>query len=190
MSALAQPFITPQEYLQRERQADFKSEYWNGETFAMAGATREHNQIVSNIISILGTQLRDKPCSVYPSDMKVKTKSLKKYTYPDVTVSCDPEMFDDEYKDVLLNPLILIEILSDSTEAYDRGLKFFHYQAIESFQEYLLVSQKFCQVEQFVRQADNTWVYREYHAMDDVLKLKAVGCSLALVDVYQRVVLV
>jgi Uma2 family endonuclease len=188
MSALAQAFITPQEYLERERQADFKSEYWNGEVFAMTGATRAHNQIVSNIIAALGTQLRDKPCSVYPSDMKVKTESLKKYTYPDVTVSCDPEVFDDEHKDILLNPLVLIEVLSDSTEAYDRGLKFFHYQAIECFQEYLLVSQKFCQVEQFVRQADNTWMYREYHAMGDVLALNTIRCSLALADVYRRVV--
>jgi Uma2 family endonuclease len=186
MSVLAQAFITPQQYLQRERQAEYKSEYWNGEIFAMAGASRAHNQIVSNIIAALSTQLRDKPCSVYPGDMKVKVQ--QKYTYPDVTVCCDPELFEDEQHDVLLNPRVLIEVLSDSTEAYDRGLKFFHYQAITSFQEYLLVSQEFCRIEQFTRHVDNTWIYRQFHALDEVVELKSFGCVLALAEVYRRVV--
>lgn len=180
-------FVTPEEYLLNERAADFKSEYIDGEVFAMAGATREHNQIVSNLMVELGVQLREKPCSVYPSDMKVKIESAKKYTYPDVVVACDEELFDDEIKDILLNPIVLIEVLSDSTEAYDRGLKFFHYQAIDTFREYLLVAQKFCQVERFVRRPGNDWMYTEYHNLDEVIGLKAIGCSLSLKEVYRRV---
>ena len=179
--------LTPEQYLIQERQAEFKSEYLNGEIFAMAGATREHNQISSNIVISLGSQLLDKPCSVYSSDMKVKIAHTNEYTYPDIVTACDPQRFEDEHTDVLLNPTVIIEILSDSTEAYDRGLKFFHYQRLESLREYLLVSQKSCLLEKYARQGDNLWAYSEFHDLADCVTLSALDCVLKLGDIYRKV---
>lgn len=179
--------LTPEQYLAQEREAEFKSEYVNGEIFAMAGTSREHNQISSNIIISLGSQMLDKPCSVYSSDMKVKIGQGNKYTYSDIVTACEPQSFEDEHTDVLLNPTVIIEILSDSTEAYDRGLKFFHYQRLESLREYLLVSQKFCHVEKYERQATNVWAYSELHDMDDGVDINALNCTLALKDIYRKV---
>ena len=125
--------VTSEQYLRKERQAETRSEYFNGEVFAMAGASREHNQISSDIVISLGTQLAEKTCNIYSSDMRVKIERHNKYTYPDIVISCDKEFFEDENRDVLLNPVVIIEILSDSAEAYDRGLKFFHYKFINSF---------------------------------------------------------
>lgn len=180
-------FLTPQQYLAQERVAEFKSEYVNGETFAMAGASREHNQISSNIVTSLSLQLQDKPCSVYSSDMKVKIDKANKYTYPDIITVCDPQHFEDEHTDVLLNPAVIIEILSDSTEAYDRGLKFFHYQRLESLREYLLVSQKSCHMEKYERQANNYWIYSEFHEMDATVDINTLNCTLSLRDIYRKV---
>jgi Uma2 family endonuclease len=180
-------FLTPAQYLAQERAAEFKSEYINGEIFAFAEASREHNQISSNIIINLGSQILDKPCSVYSSDMKVKIAQAYKYTYPDIVTACDPQQFEDEHTDVLLNPTVIIEILSDSTEAYDRGLKFFHYQQIESLREYLLVSQKFCHVEKYERLANGIWAYSEFHDMDDAITITTLNASLLLSDIYRKV---
>jgi Uma2 family endonuclease len=179
--------ITAQEYLLQERNADTKSEYLNGEVFAMAGASREHNQISSNIVRLLGNQLLTSNCSVYANDMKVRIASINKYTYPDILVSCDPEEFIDEKQDVLLNPLVIIEILSDSTEAYDRGKQFFHYQLINSLIEYILISQNDYGVEIFQRQNDNTWLYSVFHHPEDVVVVNSIGCSLVLKEIYRRV---
>ena len=179
--------VTPEEYLFQERLAESKSEYVNGEIFAMAGASREHNLISSNVVIGLGAQLFDTSCSIYSSDMKVKIESAKKYTYPDVLVTCDKERFEDDKKDVLLNPIVIIEVLSDSTEAYDRGLKFFHYQSLRSFVEYYLISQKFCHVEKFERQNNNLWIYSEYHDMNDQVEIKAINSKVFLKDIYRKV---
>lgn len=179
--------LTSEQYLAKEREAEFKSEYINGEIFAMAGASREHNQISSNIVISLGSQLLDKPCSVYSSDMKVKIAKANKYTYPDIVATCDPQHFEDDHTDVLLNPSVIIEILSDSTEAYDRGLKFFHYQRLESLREYLLVSQKFCHVEKYERQANNLWAYSEFHDVDDAVNINTLNCTLPLKEIYRKV---
>jgi hypothetical protein len=121
MFSQPQKILTPAEYLARERQADVKSEYFAGEVFAMAGASRRHNLILANIIRVLGNQLLERPCNVYPSDMRVKITELGKYTYPDVAVVRGEEIFEDEHNDTLLNPQVIIEVLSESTEAYDRG---------------------------------------------------------------------
>ena len=179
--------LTPEQYLAQERSAEFKSEYYHGEIYAMAGASREHNQISSNITASLATQLLEKPCSVYANDMKVWIDKAHKYTYPDVIVACDPQTFEDEHTDVLLNPRVIIEILSDSTESYDRGLKFFHYQRINSLYEYLLISQKFCHVEKYERQADNLWAYSEFHEMSDEVTINAVNCKVSLSEIYRKV---
>ncbi len=188
MSTMPQrALLTPEEYLEIERKAEFKSEYFNGEIFAMAGASRPHNRIVSNIIRTLDTQLLKRDCNIYPSDMRVKIKKIGKYTYPDVVVTCGKEIFEDTYVDTLLNPVVIFEILSDSTEAYDRGKKFQHYQFIESLAEYILITQDAIRVEQYVRQNDKTWVYGGYQNIDDIVKLESVGCELALKELYVNV---
>jgi Uma2 family endonuclease len=188
MSTLSKrSLLTPEEYLEIERKAEFKSEYFNGEIFAMAGASRPHNRIVSNIIRTLDTQLLKRDCNIYPSDMRVKIKKIGKYTYPDVVVTCGKEIFEDDHVDTLLNPVVIFEILSDSTEAYDRGKKFQHYQFIESLAEYILITPDAIRVEQYVRQNDKTWVYDSYQNIDDVVKLDSVGCELALKELYVKV---
>jgi Uma2 family endonuclease len=183
----SQPKLTPQEYLAIERKAEIKSEYFAGEMFAMAGASRRHNMIAANVIRALGNQLLDRPCNVYPGDLRVKIPRTGKYTYPDAVVACEPEQFEDEYNDTLLNPAVIIEVLSDTTEAYDRGKKFEHYQRIESLREYILISQYQCRVEQYIRQNDNSWTYREFHERDDVVSIDPINCSLALDDIYAKV---
>jgi Uma2 family endonuclease len=182
-----QEYLTAEEYLFQERLSETRHEFFNGEIFAMAGASRRHNQIVSNLTRILGNQLADRPCSVYSSDMKVKIQKLNKYAYPDVLIVCEQQQFEDENEDVLLNPAVIIEVLSDSTEAYDRGDKFLHYQGIPSLAEYLLVSQKTCQIEKFMRQADDTWVYSQSDQINAEIDLRRVDCSLKLQDVYAKV---
>ncbi len=186
----AQPktsFLTAEEYLALERRAEYKSEYFKGETFAMAGASRPHNRIVTNIISTLDKRLLERGCNIYPSDMRVKVKKLDKYTYPDAVVTCGKELFEDDEVDTLLNPIVIFEILSESTEAYDRGKKFRHYQFIDSLKEYILITQDAILVEQYVRQNDRTWRYSEYQNLDDVVKLDSVECELPLKEVYTNV---
>lgn len=184
-----QPLIhlTPEQYLSQERQSDTKSEYFDGEIFAMAGTSREHNQISANLVRVLGNQLLDKPCSVYSSDMKVRIEKARKYTYPDLVIACQTERFEDEHRDVLLNPVAILEILSDSTEAYDRGRKFLHYQLLDSLIDYLLVSQDAPRIERFARQQNNAWLYAEFHGLDAVVEIESIGCSLRLGDVYHKV---
>jgi len=188
MSTLPQrSLLTAQEYLAIERKAEFKSEYFNGEMFAMAGASRPHNRIASSVISALNPQLVKRGCNIYPSDMRVKIKKIGKYTYPDVVVTCGKELFEDDYVDILLNPIVIFEILSHSTQAYDRGEKFQHYQFIESLAEYIIITQDAVRVEQYARRSDRTWLYNEYQNLDDVVKLESVGCELPLRELYVNV---
>jgi len=188
MSYQRKSLLSPEEYLAIERKSEIKHEYFSGEMFAMVGASKRHNLITANIIRVLGNQLLDRPCNVYPSDMRVKVGATGKYTYPDVVVACDEEKFDDAENDTLLNPVIILEVLSDSTEAYDRGKKFEQYQNIESLTEYLLVAQEPYRIEQYVRQSDREWRYSEYHNADDIVKIGVIGCELALKEVYAKVV--
>ena len=153
----------------------------------MVGASKRHNLITANLIRVLGNQLLNRPCNVYPSDMRVKVSATGKYTYPDVSVACDEEKFDDAEKDTLLNPLVIIEVLSESTEAYDRGKKFEQYQQIESLKEYLLVAQEPQRLEQYVRQSESEWRYSEFHDAEDVVKINIIGCELPLKDIYAKV---
>ncbi|XCN72068.1 MAG: Uma2 family endonuclease [Candidatus Electrothrix aestuarii] len=187
MLTQAEQHISPEEYLAGEREAATRHEYFAGEIFAMAGASREHNQISANIVRLLGNQLLERPCSVFASDMKVKIKKKEKYTYPDIVVVCEKEEYEDEHQDVLLNPVVLIEILSDSTEAYDRGDKFSHYQEIPSFAEYILVSQYTFKMERFSRQPNNSWLYTIYQREQDLLSVQAIDCTLPLAEVYRKV---
>ncbi|HEV3468529.1 MAG TPA: Uma2 family endonuclease [Pyrinomonadaceae bacterium] len=188
MSHQRKTFLTPEEYLAAERASETKSEYFAGEVFAMVGASRRHNLIAANLIRALGNQLVERPCNVYPSDMRVKVSATGKYTYPDVVVARAEEMFDDEEKDTLLNLVVIFEVLSETTEAYDRGKKFEQYQYIESLAEYLLVAQEPYRVEQYARQSNGEWRYSEYHDADDVVRIGVIGCELRLKDVYAKVV--
>lgn len=187
MSSQRKTLITPEEYLAAERTAETRSEYFAGKVFAMVGASKRHSLIAANIIRVLGNQLLDRPCNVYPSDMRVKVSATGKYTYPDVVVACEPERFDDAENDTLLNPVVIVEVLSASTEAYDRGKKFEQYQQIESLTEYLLVAQEPCRIEQYVRRSHKEWRYSEYHDAGDVIKLDVIGCEIDLKDAYAKV---
>jgi Uma2 family endonuclease len=187
MSSQVKTYLTPEEYLAIERQAEYKSEYFNGEMFAMTGASTQHNQITSNLIRVLGNQLLDRPCNVYGSDMRVRVSSAQKYTYPDVIVTCGQRIFEDKETDTLLNPIIIIEVLSKSTEGYDRGQKFEYYQLIESFTDYILITQQPYRVEHYVKQEQGRWTYYDLRSADDVLRLDSVGCEVSLKDIYLKV---
>jgi len=187
MSTLPKKRYTPEEYLALERQAEHKSQYYDGEIFAMAGASRRHNLIAMNIGSELRTRLRGRPCEVYGSDMRVKVSPTGLYTYPDVVVVCGEPRFEDDHEDTLLNPTLIVEVLSPSTEDYDRGRKFAHYRRIESLAEYVLVAQQEHHVERFRRQETGEWVLRETDRPDDTLALASIDCELALVEVYDKV---
>ncbi len=187
MSALLQKTLTAAEYLEIERRAEFKSEFYNGEMFVMAGAQDPHNIIASNVGFVFNLQLRQRDCFVYGSDMRVKVQSLNKYTYPDIAVVCGKKILEDAHVDTLLNPTVIVEILSPSTSAYDRGDKFQHYQFIKSLQEYILIAQEACRVEQFVRVLEWEWKYRIYSSLEDIVKLESIGCELPLKEVYLKV---
>ena len=161
MSSERKTRLSPEEYLALERKAEVRSEYLDGDMVAMSGGSREHNLIVTNLVSELRLQLKGRPCEVYPSNMRVKVSATGLYTYPDVVVVCGEPTFEDESVDTLLNPTLIIEVLSDSTEAYDRGGKFAHYRKLASLMEYVLIAQTKPHVEYYVRQPDNRWLLAE-----------------------------
>jgi Uma2 family endonuclease len=186
MVAVQKPLYTPEEYLEMERAAEFRSEYISGEVFAMAGASFEHGIIISNLTRLLNTQLDEEPCIVIPNDLRVQAKVTGPYFYPDAVVVCDKPRFGDERNDTLLNPTVIIEVLSPSTEAYDRGEKFIHYRRIESLREYLLVAQNTPRIERFVRQGD-FWLMAEAAGLEASLSLETIDCTLELSSVYRKV---
>lgn len=187
MTALAAPRLyTPEEYLAQERAAEYKSEYVNGQIYARSGASREHNLIAFSIAGEIRAQLKDRPCEGYGSDMRVHIPDTTMYTYPDISVVCDEPQFADSHVDTLLNPTVLIEVLSPSTEGYDRGEKFAHYRRLTSLQEYHLVSQTRARIERYVRQ-DVNWVLTKYDGLDATVPIMAIDCFLSLREVYDKV---
>jgi Uma2 family endonuclease len=187
MAEPAQRSLTAAEFLERERRAEQRSEFYQGEAFLLAGASRQHNRIATNVSADLDRQLEGRDCDVYTNDLMVLVERTGLYTYPDVLVTCGEERFADDHADVLLNPLVIVEILSPSTEAYDRGKKFEHYQQIDSLTEYVLITQDAVRVEHF-RREDGGWLYTELSDADGVLDLPSIGCRLALDRVYRRAV--
>jgi Uma2 family endonuclease len=177
--------LSPEEYLALERASEQKHEYADGEIFAMAGGTREHSLTAANIIRELGEALIERPCEVHTSDLRVRVPSGR-YFYPDASIVCGRLELEDATRDTLLNPTLLVEVLSDSTEAYDRGNKFAHYRGLASFKEYVLASQKEPLVEVFRRQADGSWVMRVYGAGERA-RLDSVGCELDVDRAYLKV---
>ena len=187
MSSQPKTLLTPEEYLAIEPKAEYRSEYLNGEMFATTGASRKHNLITTNILGSLWQQLKGKPCEVYPSDMRVRVPSANLYTYPDVVVVCGEPQFEDEHVDTLLNPTLLIEVLSRSTAAYDRSVKSGYYRTIESLAEYLLVAQNEYHIAQHLKQPDGRWLLADIRGLESRVELLSVGCALALSEAYDRV---
>lgn len=187
MDSQPKPQLTPQEYLAWERQQATRHEFFDGEIFAMTGASREHNLVCGNAFATLHAQLRGKPCELYNNDMRVKVSETGMYTYPDIAAACADPQFEDADVDTLINPALIIEVLSDSTEQYDRGAKFQHYRTLPSLQDYLLIAQTECQVEHYVREASSRWLMTEYRSLDDRIKLASIDCDLLLRDLYERV---
>ncbi|HUN06676.1 MAG TPA: Uma2 family endonuclease [Aggregatilineales bacterium] len=187
--ALPHPrYHSPREYLLAERESEIKHEYLDGEVFAMAGASESHNIITGNTYAALHSQLRKRPCNVYPSDMRVRTPDSGLYSYPDISVVCGDTQIDREIGDTLLNPTVIIEILSPTTERFDKGKKLQHYRRIPSLQAYLLIAQDIAQVEMYLRQGDQ-WIYSDFTAFDAVINLPMIGCTLTLSDIYEKVIL-
>jgi len=187
--ALAQNLarLSEADYLRAERQAESRSEYFQGEVFAMAGGNSAHSSIAGNVLAGLWNQLKATDCVIYNSDMEVKVEATGLLTYPDVSVACGERRFLDEHEDVLLNPILIVEVLSDSTEGYDRGKKFENYRQIPSFQEYLLVSQKEPRVEQFIRQANGEWILKEAVGLEAEVKLPSLCIALRLAEVFAKI---
>jgi Uma2 family endonuclease len=187
MSSLPKPRFTAEQYLALERQAEYRSEFFHGEIFAMSGASREHNLIAMNVTRELSLQLKGRPCETYASDMRVKVSATGLYTYPEVVVVCGEPQFEDEQVDTLLNPTLLVAVLSPSTEAYDRGQKSEQYRRLRSLREYVLVAQDRPHVEWYARQQDPQWVFSEVSELAGEVHFSSIGCRLALSEMYDRV---
>ncbi len=179
--------VSVEEYLVRERQAAYKSDYVYGDIRAMAGASFAHTSITANVTIALGTQLKGTPCRTHSNDLKVAADPSGLYVYPDLTIVCGPPRALDNRRDVLLNPTVIIEVLSSSTETYDRGTKSEGYKQIESLREYLLISQSEPRVEQYSRQADGLWLMATARGTNGVIRLESIRCTLSLADVYEGV---
>ena len=187
MSTLtAQTYLTPSEYLAWERKQPFKNEYHNGQIIAMSGASRAHNLITMNMANQFYTQLLTHGCEIYPGDMRVRTSPTVSYYYPDVVVVCGEPRFEDDTFDTLLNPVLIVEILSPSTAAFDRGEKFEHYKQLDSLEEYMLISQNRVHVERYLRR-DTQWILTEYRKIDEGIHLLSNRCKLSVRDIYTLV---
>ena len=187
MSALPKLYLTPEQYLLQERRSDHKHEYYRGEVFALAGASRQHNLITLNVGGELRTQLKKRSCTVYPSDLRVKIPEMGLYTYPDLVVVCGKAQFEDHEQDTLLNPTVIVEVLSKSSEARDRGEKFSDYRGMESIKDIILVTQHKMRVEHYVRQTNNDWTLHDVSAPDEIITIASIGCRLTLAEIYERV---
>jgi Uma2 family endonuclease len=188
MSTQPKRLYTLEEYLELEKSSDEKFEYWDGNVWAMSRASLAHNRIVRNLNTEIDLQLRQtKNCSVFPSDLRIKVPAYPPYRYPDLSALCgEPEIEKTAGIDILVNPQLIIEVLSDSTEAFDRGDKFTYYKSIPSFKEYILVAQHRPHVSQFVKQ-DNWWINFEFNDLSDVVELKFARCILPLKEIYRDI---
>ncbi len=188
MHAIPDNFVTLEEYFRQEETSDIKHEYYHGAIFDMTGASLVHNAIVTNISGQLYQQLRGKPCRPYASDLRLKIETTMLYTYPDILVICEQPQFAEGRNDTVTNPTVIVEVLSLSTEAYDRGKKFQHYRTLDSLQEYLLIAQDSAHVERYVRQAAHEWLLQEFTGLDQVVPLTVLACTLPLAAVYEDMV--
>ncbi len=179
--------LTEAEYLALERAAEFKSEFYDGEMFAMAGGTRWHSLIAGNLIREFGNRLKGRDCVPYESNLRVKVEATGLFTYPDLSVACGEQRFLDREMDTLLTPTLIAEVLSDSTERYDRSTKFDHYKKISSLREYLLVRQKEPVIEQYIRQQGADWLYRQAVGVDTTLAIPSLEITISLAEIFANV---
>ena len=187
MSTQPVNFITPDEYLELERKAEFKSEYFDGQIFAREGANRRHNLLSTRALALIVVDLRDRDCELYGSDMRVcVSPSVGLYTYPDISAVCGEPRFLDGELDTLLNPKVIVEVLSPSTEAYDRGRKFQRYKGIGSLEQYVLISSERIQVEVFTKQESGVWKSKTVTRPEEIIEIASVGCSFRIAELYQK----
>lgn len=187
MSSLAQPFLTPEEYLEAERKAEFRSEYIDGEMYAMSGASPRHSRITVNLLTRLNTALEGGPCQLFNNDLKVRVRPKGPFFYPDLVVVCGPPVLMDLHEGVLLKAKVIIEVLSPSTEAFDRGKKFRMYQELDSLAEYVLVAQDRVGIDHFVVQPNGHWDYSSISDLDGILELPSIGVRLNVRDIYKGI---
>ena len=188
MSALPKLRFTPEEYLELECQAEYKSQYVAGEIFAMAGTQLVHNKVAMNIAAALHARFRGRSCEIYFSDIRLRVPAGDLYTYPDVMALCgEPSLETRGNPPSLLNPQVIFEVLSPSTEAFDRGDKFARYRKLDSLTDYVLVSVERRRVEQHTRQASGVWTYEEYEHPSNVLQLASLDCEVPLAEIYDKV---
>jgi Uma2 family endonuclease len=179
--------LTQTEYLKIERAAEFKSEFFDGEMFAMAGGTAQHSLIATNLAAEFQNRLKNHSCTAYNTDLRIKIEATGLYTYPDLSVICGSLRFAAGTDDTVVNPALLVEVLSNSTEAYDRGRKFEHYRQIPTLQEYLLVSQTEPRIEQFIRQSNGHWLLNEAVGLGKELELPSLKITISLSEVFAKV---
>jgi Uma2 family endonuclease len=187
MASLPRQRYTPEQYLEIDRTSETKNEYFSGEIVAMAGASPTHNRITLNVGSALNAQLRGTPCQPFANDLRVKSLATGSYMYPDVVVVCGRLELENTAPESLLNPTLIVEVLSPSTEVKDRGYKFAHYRRLDSLREYVLIAQHEPHIERYVRQPDGQWLLSEANDLNATIMLSSIGCTLALSDVYDRV---
>ena len=187
MSAQAQARLTPEQYLAAERAAEFKHEYYNGQMYARPGGSFQHFQIIANMSGELRAMLKKRPCAVGSSELRLRISREGLYTYPDVLVICGEPRFADDQHDTLLNPALIVEVLSPSTEAYDRGFKSAQYRTVESLEEYALVSQVEPRVEVFRRQLGGHWLLSEAVGLESVCHFESLDCAVPLAEIYAKV---
>lgn len=181
-------WIAPEDYLELERNAEFKSEYLEGQIFAMSGGSPEHSAITVNITRELSLQLKGRPCQAFSNDLKVRTSYTGLYAYPNLTVVCSEPIYHDEKRDIITNPVVIIEVLSPSTEAFDRGRKFAHYQNILSLLDYILIAQDQPWIDHYARQPNNRWLLTPVVGLESSLWIPSIECDLRLAEVYDRIV--
>lgn len=189
MSTAEKKHYTVEEYLEIDRRSPVKCEYYQGEIFAMAGASPDHNVIAANVIGELRNRLKGGPCVPYAGDLRVKVDRTELYAYPDATVICGQPNYDEEDRITVLNPTLVVEVLSDSTEKYDRGTKRRHYAEIESLKEYLIIDQHEAKVELHIRQPDGSLTRSDFVGLEAVVPLASVKCELPLAEIYYNVVI-
>ncbi|HKH46256.1 MAG TPA: Uma2 family endonuclease [Thermoanaerobaculia bacterium] len=189
MSVHAKPtrsYLSAEEYLALDRSSDVRSEYIDGEMVAMAGGSWEHSLIIGNALAELKQQLRGGPCTAHASDLRVQAPNGLR-TYSDVVVVCGEPAFADEHRDTVTSPKLIIEVLSPTTESYDRGRKFESYRTIPFLEEYVLISQERPRVERFLRQPDSSWLFIEVAGLPEAIALPSLGCRLSLEAIYEGV---
>ena len=178
---------TPEEYFAMEENVEYKSEYYHGELFAMAGCTPNHNQITVNLVTMLNTALQNTPCRIFTSDMRIQVNRRKHYAYPDVSIVCGELEFAEDRNDMITNPIVIFEVLSEFTKDYDRGSKFTAYRNISTLQDYILIDQEEIHIEYFHKNEVDKWVLEEYKDIGDTLKIYVLDLEILVQDIYARV---